>query len=156
MCVKILFFIILLLEIWPILCRHQSINKISWSKSPINEIYFENCHTWCVSGLRVEHAPCVSWPALVPANERRPCVKMSAVFRWTVLVLLCCALLLTVFAADSKQKPKKNKDIRDYNDADMARLLEQWEVRYSGGFPWKLLHMSAVNHSTIKHFMLWI
>lgn len=25
--------------------------------------------------------------------------------------------------------PKKKKDIRDYNDADMARLLEQWEVR---------------------------
>ncbi|XP_042561301.1 LRP chaperone MESD [Clupea harengus] len=24
-------------------------------------------------------------------------------------------------------KPKKKKDIRDYNDADMARLLEQWE-----------------------------
>lgn len=24
---------------------------------------------------------------------------------------------------------KKKKDIRDYNDADMARLLEQWEVR---------------------------
>lgn len=24
---------------------------------------------------------------------------------------------------------RKKKDIRDYNDADMARLLEQWEVR---------------------------
>uniref|UniRef100_A0AAY5L0Q2 LRP chaperone MESD n=1 Tax=Esox lucius TaxID=8010 RepID=A0AAY5L0Q2_ESOLU len=24
-------------------------------------------------------------------------------------------------------KPKKKKDIRDYNDADMARLLEEWE-----------------------------
>ncbi|KAK2107865.1 hypothetical protein P7K49_013030 [Saguinus oedipus] len=23
---------------------------------------------------------------------------------------------------------KKKKDIRDYNDADMARLLEQWET----------------------------
>lgn len=26
----------------------------------ISEIYFENRHTWCVSGLRVEHAPRVS------------------------------------------------------------------------------------------------
>ncbi|KAK2853369.1 hypothetical protein Q5P01_006030 [Channa striata] len=30
-------------------------------------------------------------------------------------------------ASDAKEKPKKKKDIRDYNDADMARLLEQWE-----------------------------
>ncbi|MEQ2308878.1 hypothetical protein AMECASPLE_032823 [Ameca splendens] len=29
-------------------------------------------------------------------------------------------------AIDNTGKPKK-KDIRDYNDADMARLLEQWE-----------------------------
>lgn len=74
------------------------------------------------------------------------CVKMSPVHRWTVLLLVLCALFLTLLAADSKQKPKKKKDIRDYNDADMARLLEQWEVRYSGAFLWKLLHMSAANH----------
>lgn len=31
---------------------------------------------------------------------------------------------------EASQPPrKKKKDIRDYNDADMARLLEQWEVR---------------------------
>lgn len=49
-------------------------------------------------------------------------------------MLVLCDLFLTVLAADSKQKQKKKKDIRDYNDADMARLLEQWEVRYSGAF----------------------
>lgn len=122
----------------------------------IIEIYFENRHTWCVSGVRVKHAPRVSWPALVRANEWTACVKMSPVLRWTVLVLVICVLFLTILAADSKQKPKKKKDIRDYNDADMARLLEQWEVRYSGAFLWKLPRMSAANHSSTKHFMLWI
>ncbi|XP_056881060.1 LRP chaperone MESD [Takifugu flavidus] len=44
-----------------------------------------------------------------------------------LLLLLLCALFLSNSAADSKEKPRKKKDIRDYNDADMARLLEQWE-----------------------------
>lgn len=47
-------------------------------------------------------------------------------------LLLFCVLFLTNSAADSKEKPRKKKDIRDYNDADMARLLEQWEVGPSG------------------------
>lgn len=59
---------------------------------------------------------------------------MSPVLRWTVLGLVLCAVFLTVLAADTKQKPTKKKDIRDYNDADMARLLEQWEVCFSGAF----------------------
>lgn len=42
-------------------------------------------------------------------------------------MLLLCSALLCVSAAENKDKPKKKKDIRDYNDADMARLLEQWE-----------------------------
>ncbi|KAI4895453.1 hypothetical protein NFI96_009078 [Prochilodus magdalenae] len=34
----------------------------------------------------------------------------------------------TLAVADcTDTKPKKKKDIRDYNDADMARLLEEWE-----------------------------
>lgn len=73
---------------------------------------------------------------------------MSPVLGRSVLLLALCALFLTVFAADSQQKPKKKKDIRDYNDADMARLLEQWEVRYSGALP----HMSAANRSSVKTF----
>lgn len=62
------------------------------------------------------------------------------------LLLLCASDLLLLLllppcgasAADSAAGTpgdatppprKKKKDIRDYNDADMARLLEQWEVR---------------------------
>lgn len=59
------------------------------------------------------------------------------------LVLLCASDLLLpplppgASAAEDAARtpgeasppPRKKKDIRDYNDADMARLLEQWEVR---------------------------
>ncbi|XP_042344594.1 LRP chaperone MESD isoform X2 [Plectropomus leopardus] len=47
--------------------------------------------------------------------------------RCVTLVLLVCTYLFCVLATASKGEPKKKKDIRDYNDADMARLLEQWE-----------------------------
>lgn len=115
--------------------------------SRARELYFENLLMCCISGLRVEHAPRVSWPAVVRANQRTACVKMSPVPRWTALLLLLCVLFLTVLATDSKEKPKKKKDIRDYNDADMARLLEQWEVRYFGAF--LVLHVSfSANHSS--------
>nr|AFK11044.1 LDLR chaperone MESD-like protein [Callorhinchus milii] len=47
------------------------------------------------------------------------------------LLALAVVLLLCVTAAaedGAKQKAqRKKKDIRDYNDADMARLLEEWE-----------------------------
>lgn len=56
-----------------------------------------------------------------------------------VLLFLCASDLLLfpppgACAADTPGEAtppprKKKKDIRDYNDADMARLLEQWEVR---------------------------
>ncbi|XP_033496885.1 LRP chaperone MESD [Epinephelus lanceolatus] len=54
---------------------------------------------------------------------------MASDSRWrcVTLVLLLCTYFLCILAIDSKDKPKKKKDIRDYNDADMARLLEQWE-----------------------------
>ncbi|XP_035508450.1 LRP chaperone MESD [Morone saxatilis] len=52
---------------------------------------------------------------------------MASDFRWKCAVLLLCTYLLCILAADGNDKPKKKKDIRDYNDADMARLLEQWE-----------------------------
>ncbi|XP_063045006.1 LRP chaperone MESD [Engraulis encrasicolus] len=42
-----------------------------------------------------------------------------------VVLLIFVISLITVQCKDDK--PKKKKDIRDYNDADMARLLEQWE-----------------------------
>ncbi|XP_033983389.1 LRP chaperone MESD [Trematomus bernacchii] len=52
---------------------------------------------------------------------------MASDFRWRCVVLLLCTYMLCILATDSKIKAKKKKDIRDYNDADMARLLEQWE-----------------------------
>ncbi|XP_040021827.1 LRP chaperone MESD [Gasterosteus aculeatus] len=55
---------------------------------------------------------------------------MASDFRWrrVTLVLLLCTHVFCILASDTaKEKPKKKKDIRDYNDADMARLLEQWE-----------------------------
>ncbi|KAI7814308.1 LRP chaperone MESD [Triplophysa rosa] len=42
-----------------------------------------------------------------------------------VAVFLFLILFISVHCTDTK--PKKKKDIRDYNDADMARLLEEWE-----------------------------
>nr|XP_057934643.1 LRP chaperone MESD [Doryrhamphus excisus] len=52
---------------------------------------------------------------------------MAPDFRWQCFVLLFCTFLLYSTATDGKEKPRKKKDIRDYNDADMARLLEEWE-----------------------------
>lgn len=51
---------------------------------------------------------------------------MASDFRWRYVLLLICLYFVHVLAAGGTDKPKK-KDIRDYNDADMARLLEQWE-----------------------------
>ncbi|XP_041917637.1 LRP chaperone MESD [Alosa sapidissima] len=42
-----------------------------------------------------------------------------------VVLFIFAISFLVVQCTDTKSK--KKKDIRDYNDADMARLLEQWE-----------------------------
>ncbi|KAG7468110.1 hypothetical protein MATL_G00139330 [Megalops atlanticus] len=54
---------------------------------------------------------------------------MASPCKWRcVCALLFLSLICTLAANDGKdKKPKRKKDIRDYNDADMARLLEQWE-----------------------------
>ncbi|XP_074522902.1 LRP chaperone MESD [Halichoeres trimaculatus] len=52
---------------------------------------------------------------------------MASDCRWRCVLLLLFTHLLCVSVTESSEKPKKKKDIRDYNDADMARLLEQWE-----------------------------
>ncbi|KAL7866832.1 hypothetical protein AOLI_G00146460 [Acnodon oligacanthus] len=44
------------------------------------------------------------------------------------LFISVCVISVFVTVTDcTDNKPKKKKDIRDYNDADMARLLEEWE-----------------------------
>lgn len=45
-----------------------------------------------------------------------------------LLVVLCGVL---VVAKKATEKPSwAKKDIRDYSDADMERLLDQWEVSF--------------------------
>ncbi|XP_062405816.1 LRP chaperone MESD [Sardina pilchardus] len=44
---------------------------------------------------------------------------------FSVILFIFAISFLIVQCTDTKSK--KKKDIRDYNDADMARLLEQWE-----------------------------
>ena len=51
--------------------------------------------------------------------------------------LLFCLVVLQISASKSKKEDTgteesekwKKKDVRDYNDADVERLFEQWEVR---------------------------
>jgi hypothetical protein len=46
-------------------------------------------------------------------------------------VLLFTAAICTIYCKKFKDEDKPawaKKDIRDYNDADLQRLLEQWEV----------------------------
>ncbi|XP_078283254.1 LRP chaperone MESD [Rhinoraja longicauda] len=50
--------------------------------------------------------------------------------RLCTLLLLLSLAVLCAGVVDDDHRPKagkKKKDIRDYNDADMARLLEEWE-----------------------------
>ena len=63
--------------------------------------------------------------------------RAAVVFLCASELLLLLLLPLRAFAAEGPAETpgeatpplrKKKKDIRDYNDADMARLLEQWEV----------------------------
>lgn len=53
-------------------------------------------------------------------------MKREQTFFW---FLLLASALLTVHAKKPKEKPDwAKKDIKFYSDADMERLLDQWEV----------------------------
>ncbi|XP_059808559.1 LRP chaperone MESD [Hypanus sabinus] len=52
---------------------------------------------------------------------------MAASGQWVFLLLLVVLLTGVVGDGNRAKASKKKKDIRDYNDADMARLLEEWE-----------------------------
>lgn len=48
---------------------------------------------------------------------------------------ICVCLIYLLVCIVTCKKPEKKpdwakKDIRDYTDADMERLLDQWEVRF--------------------------
>lgn len=51
--------------------------------------------------------------------------------RRDIVLVYCILFIVHVYAADNpksgKQKSWKDKDIRDMNDADLERLLDQWE-----------------------------
>lgn len=95
---------------------------------------------WWRRGLGAEtpHAVCAG-SVYVTLGSPFLCAANMAASRWlrAVLLFLCASDLLLLSppeacAADTPGEatppPRKKKDIRDYNDADMARLLEQWEV----------------------------
>ena len=49
----------------------------------------------------------------------------------TVFVIFVCISFLIVGAKKTKEKPEwAKKDIRDFSDADMERLLDQWDVSF--------------------------
>ncbi|XP_072889036.1 LRP chaperone MESD [Hemitrygon akajei] len=52
---------------------------------------------------------------------------MAASGQWVFSLLLVVLLTGVVGDGNRAKASTKKKDIRDYNDADMARLLEEWE-----------------------------
>lgn len=67
---------------------------------------------------------------------RAPSVKMASPGKRSVVNVVLFIFAISILIVQCKDtKPKKKKDIRDYNDADMARLLEQWEVCRSFIYP---------------------
>lgn len=56
---------------------------------------------------------------------------MIFVPKWIVMLLFINCVIFCVNRQVQKPKPKKiNKDVRDYTDADLEHLLDQWEVRF--------------------------
>ncbi|KAM5171360.1 LRP chaperone MESD [Mantella aurantiaca] len=56
------------------------------------------------------------------------CTRVAVMAALSVRALCVCLLVILSLTRAAEEEKKKKKDIRDYNDADMARLLEQWEA----------------------------
>lgn len=59
-------------------------------------------------------------------------VKEGSMMSCTSRVVVLVCLILTSYCAKEKSKENeqwKKKDIRDYSEADLERLYDQWEVR---------------------------
>lgn len=55
-------------------------------------------------------------------------MKLIVIF-YIIISILVISKTATSKKYDKKEKPEwAKKDIRDFTDADMERLLEQWEV----------------------------
>ena len=71
------------------------------------------------------------------------------------IVILCVLCVIATCKKSDKDKPSwAKKDIRDYNDADLERLLDQWDVRkYETSIKFSLsmtLHLKMVARRRTK------
>lgn len=62
-------------------------------------------------------------------------LKVQIMFKYVLILIVLMATIHRVVPKKSKDNEKPDwakKDIRDYSDADMERLLDQWEVIGAG------------------------
>ena len=56
----------------------------------------------------------------------------NKLFLYSFLLSIFIVIISGKKFEDEKEKPAwAKKDIRDYNEADLERLLDQWEVKYN-------------------------
>ena len=84
-----------------------------------------------------DHSTSAECRDLVTFQQR----KMSCTITFSLRVLLIFSVFLALSTCtkdkktDTNEKDKwKKKNIRDYNDADMERLYDEWEVKLSHNF----------------------
>lgn len=68
--------------------------------------------------------------------------KVSNIF------IILCTICVLVDCKKFKENDKPNwakKDIRDYSDADLERLLDQWEVNFDNNYIISLLKVKVQN-----------
>lgn len=59
--------------------------------------------------------------------------KSCRKFQFVILTMMCVVVMVTAVkkSGDDKEKPAwAKKKITDYSDADMERLLDQWNVSH--------------------------
>lgn len=110
--------------------KEAILNKLYNQPSVVNHVNYSSNRTRplseCVTLNKPEPISKLQAESSQPIREHKV-GKMASSIRWRcVSVLLFVVFILSVHCSNSN--PKKKKDIRDYNDADMAKLLEQWEV----------------------------
>ena len=58
---------------------------------------------------------------------------MKRFFHYSLFFVILLIITFVNGGIKSKEKPAwAKKDIRDYNDADLERLLDQWDVSING------------------------
>lgn len=79
---------------------------------------------------QISHIFLLKFVAVIKFMNSIMAIKWSIEFKFVLLVLLVPILLVNAGKkSKSEEKPAwAKKDIRDYNDADLERLLDQWDV----------------------------